>query len=147
MSRLLSVAILLLIVFFIVRLVKKIAPELPDEEEEDEDEIDVHQRALQILLEDGYQIVSMREEISCGIQVDDQTWKADLVADFTVRRDGQTYVVKMREDDEEAPEHVEALRRELLPYYLLYRPAGVLYLDLEDETIQVIHFDIQERRT
>ncbi|MGB8954398.1 MAG: hypothetical protein WCC10_03435 [Tumebacillaceae bacterium] len=146
MSRLLSVAILLFIVFFIVRLVKKIAPELPDEED-DEDEIDVHQRALHLLLDDGYQIVSMREEIPCGMQVDDESWKADLVADFTVRRDGQTYVVKMREDGAEAPEDAAELRRELLPYFLLYRPAAVLYMDLEDETIQVIHFDIQERRT
>ena len=144
MSRLLSVAILLLIVIYIVRAVKKLAPELPEEEE---DEIDLHQRALQLLLDDGYQIVSMREEISCGIQVDEETLKADLVADFTVRRDGKTYVVKLREDGEEEQENAAELRRELLPYYLLYRPSGVLYLDPEDETIQVIQFDIEQRRT
>ena len=137
------VSILLLIVIFIVRAVKKLAPELPEEEE---DEIDVHQRALQLLLDDGYQIVSMREEIFCGIQVDEEALKADLVADFTVRRDGKTYVVKMREDGEEEPENAAELRRELLPYYLLYQPSGVLYLDPEDETIQVIQFDIQQRR-
>ena len=144
MGRLLSVAILLLIVFLIVRAVTRIAPDPPVEEE---DEVDVRQRALQMLLDDGYQIVSMREEISCGMQVDEEQWEAELVADFTVRRDGQTYVVKMREDGEEAPEHPAALRRELLPYYLLYRPSGVLYVDPEEETMQMISFDIQERRT
>ena len=148
MDRFISIVILLAIVLVIASLIKKY--DRPDDEEDDggeeglETDAGTRHRALEILLEHGYEILSMKEQIACGVQRDeDESLDTVLVADFTVRSEGKTYVVKVHPEDSAKP-NLQVLRRELLPYYLLYRPHAVLYVDAEDETIQVIHFDIQK---
>jgi hypothetical protein len=135
---LLFLLIVAVIVFFVKRKTKAV-PVLP----EPVDEEVRRQRALELLREEGYSILTKGAPLACALLLDDERVALEIVPDFTVRKDGEEFVVKVAPYERSGllpePEYV---RRELLPFLAVYPHHRLLYLDVEEEWIDVVEWDI-----
>lgn len=95
--------------------------------------------AVRFLRRRGYRILAMQLEKTITVYVDGEAQTSKVRADFLVRRGPWRYVVEVksgRQGDAGLP-HV---RRQMLEYKLVYRPHGVLLLDMERRSLQEIRF-------
>lgn len=95
--------------------------------------------AVNYLRTRGYKIIAsqLREEVS--IYIDGEEEKSIVRADYLVRRGWKYYVVEVK-SGRQGNAKLPAIRRQLLEYYLVYQPDGVLLLDMEHKNLQEIRF-------
>lgn len=108
-----------------------------------QDEADEIQGEVPRLLSNyGYEVVRPKEKIPISIQVDEQVYESRLFVDYIARLDDEWYVVIQARERKPLRISGPALRDFFLPYFLLYQPAGILYVDLEKEKFKVIQIDV-----
>ena len=95
--------------------------------------------AVKFLRSHGYKILAsqLREEVI--IYVDGETEKSIVRADYLVRRGWKLYVVEVK-SGQQGNAKLPAIRRQLLEYYMVYQPDGILLLDMEHKNLQEIRF-------
>ena len=95
--------------------------------------------AVKFLRSHGYKILAsqLREEVI--IYVDGEAEKSIVRADYLVRRGWKLYVVEVK-SGQQGNAKLPAIRRQLLEYYMVYQPDGILLLDMEHKNLQEIRF-------
>ena len=95
--------------------------------------------AVKFLRSHGYKILAsqLREEVV--VYVDGEAEKSVVRADYLVRRGWKLYVVEVK-SGQQGNAKLPAIRRQLLEYYMVYQPDGILLLDMEHKNLQEIRF-------
>ena len=95
--------------------------------------------AVKFLRSHGYKILAsqLREEVI--IYVDGEAEKSIVRADYLVRRGWKLYVVEVK-SGQQGNAKLPSIRRQLLEYYMVYQPDGILLLDMEHKNLQEIRF-------
>jgi len=101
--------------------------------------------AVKYLRSHGYKILAsqLREEVL--IYVDGEAEKSVVRADYLVRRGWKLYVVEVK-SGQQGNARLPAIRRQLLEYYMVYQPDGILLLDMEHKNLQEIRFAYADGR-
>jgi hypothetical protein len=101
------------------------------------------QRAVQILKQAGYEIVSHQTQERYAITVNGQTLQVYLRADFLVRKAGQLFVAEAKSGTESAKVSTRATRRQLLEYLYAFRVSGVLLVDVTASRVFRVEFPVR----
>lgn len=101
--------------------------------------------AVKFLRSHGYKILAsqLREEVV--IYVDGEAEQSVVRADYLVRRGWKLYVVEVK-SGQQGNARLPAIRRQLLEYYMVYQPDGILLLDMEHKNLQEIRFAYTDGR-
>lgn len=100
-------------------------------------------KAKDFLEKHGYEVIDIQPRIPILTQVNGRSYKNHVKVDFIVKRDGKRYVVEVKTGKQvERPVSAD-IRRQLLEYYLMYRTDGALVLDMTNEKIYDVEFNIK----
>ncbi|MGA8941753.1 MAG: hypothetical protein WB502_03430 [Thermoactinomyces sp.] len=116
---------------------------LPYRKKEDENS-EIRGEIPSLLRSHGYEVVGAKERIPFEIDFAGRTYESRLFIDYIARRDDEWYIVIVSRQRKPVRESGAGLREYFLPYYLLYRPAAILYVDRDQGLIKEIEFDIPD---
>lgn len=107
-----------------------------------EESCDIKGEIPDLLRNQGYEVVGAKQRIPFEIDFDGRIYESRLFIDYLAYRDNQWYIVIVSRQRKPIRESGAGLREYFLPYYLLYRPDAILYVDRDQGSIKEIEFDI-----
>lgn len=96
-------------------------------------------RAALLLEKWGYHVLAVQLRETVTISVDNKPHECPIRADLLVRKGFKRYIVEVKTGNQ-TQATLPNVRRQLLEYYLVYRPDGMLLLDMEKEKLKEIKF-------
>ncbi|MBU0579599.1 MAG: YraN family protein [Candidatus Margulisbacteria bacterium] len=96
--------------------------------------------AEQLLIKHGYQIIERQARFPLKLLFDGEPWETDILADLIVKKDDQIYVAEVKTGLNAPKIKTATTRRQLLEYYITYKPDGVLLVDMSANQIHTIEF-------
>jgi len=104
------------------------------------------EEAEKLLEKYGFKIVDRQRKASIITYVNGKPNIGFVQADFIVRKRGKTFVAEAK-SGEFAPGISEpSTRRQLLEYEFVYKPDGLLLIDMNEKLIKQIEFGLPEER-
>ncbi|MBA4600917.1 hypothetical protein [Thermoactinomyces mirandus] len=125
------------IIYFVLR-------KLPAPGRKKKDENSIKGEIPDLLRSHGYEVVGAKERIPFEIDFNGRIYESRLFIDYLACRDDQWYIVIVSRQRKPVRESGAGLREFFLPYYLLYRPDAILYVDRDQGLIREIVFDIPD---
>ncbi|MEN3187397.1 MAG: hypothetical protein ABDK94_01245 [Atribacterota bacterium] len=101
---------------------------------------EVEKNAFQLLEKKGYRVLGEQVEKEAFMIVDGQRVLYRVRADYLLRKGNRTYVAEVKTGDQAVSVLQSHTRRQLLEYYLVYKPQAVLLVDGEEGTIVEVVF-------
>lgn len=98
-------------------------------------------KALPLLKRHGYHLVEGQCQGKVTYFVDGQAQEGLVRCDAIVEKYGRRYVVEIKTGDQ-AKVSLPQVRRQLLEYDRVFKPHGLLFVDMEKQTIQQVHFGL-----
>ncbi|MGI6225426.1 MAG: hypothetical protein ACOYJ1_04140 [Peptococcales bacterium] len=95
--------------------------------------------AISFLNKAGYYIVDIQKKHPITVYIDDKPHASFVQADFIVSKSGKKYIVEVK-TGKRTRATTALVRRQLLEYYLVFKPHGILLLDMENVTLQKVEF-------
>lgn len=89
----------------------------------------------------GFEIVERQAHRTWSIWVDDEPRDASVRADLLVERDGALFVAEVKTGQRALDPRHPSTRRQLLEYWLVFQPDGLLLVDMEARRVREITFD------
>ncbi len=100
----------------------------------------------ELLRQRGYQILGINQRESIIVRIDGKDHLGELVADFTVSKNGKRYVVWGMGGDGISDPTDPRLRRQLIEYDRAFGLDGVLLVDPAEGTINQVNFKYPRER-
>lgn len=101
-------------------------------------------RVPKLLEKNGYEVLEEKIKIPMTIELDDdQQYESRLYIDYIAQKEDERYLVFVERAHRPLKQYGAGLRDAFLPFFLLYRPDGILYVK-KDRTIHVIDFEIED---
>lgn len=97
-------------------------------------------KAVVLLQKWGYTIIDVQLREKVVITIDGKPHESTIRADILVRKGFKRYIVEVKTGQQTSPT-LPNVRRQLLEYWLVYQPDGMLLLDMEKEVLKEICFD------
>ncbi|MGC8777165.1 MAG: hypothetical protein ACP5Q4_00605 [Candidatus Caldatribacteriaceae bacterium] len=101
---------------------------------------EAERKAAQFLEQNGYRVVGEQVEKDAFVQVNSRKVPYRVRADYLLRKGNKTYVAEVKTGNQATSILQPPTRRQLLEYYLVYRPRAVLLIDGEEGKIEEIVF-------
>ncbi|MFZ5943406.1 MAG: hypothetical protein ACOYVD_04810 [Bacillota bacterium] len=95
--------------------------------------------AISFLLKQGYDIIDVQQKQPLEIFIDGKSYQTHVQVDFIVKKNGKRYVVEVK-TGQKTRATTALVRRQLLEYYLVFNPDGILLLDMDKGTLKRIEF-------
>ncbi|TYP51645.1 PD-(D/E)XK nuclease family protein [Thermosediminibacter litoriperuensis] len=102
-------------------------------------------RAVSLLKKHGFDIVDVQKEASYAVFVNGKPHEVTVRADVIVKKGGKIYVAEIKSGKVSPSLNTSATRRQLLEYYLVYKPAGLILVDMEQKKIKTVEYSILKR--
>jgi len=99
-------------------------------------------KAVELLKKKGFEIIELQKQSHYTLSIDDKPYKAAVKADMIVKKGNKTYVAEVKSGESSPSPRFIDTRRQLLEYYLVYRPSGLLLVDMEKERIRKVEYSI-----
>lgn len=99
--------------------------------------------ARELLIRQGYQILTIQERVPVVTKVNGRLYKNHIKADFIVEKNRRRYVVDVKTGEAALQPTSPDNRRQLLEYFLVYRTDGVILLDMENERLYQMEFQLK----
>jgi len=100
--------------------------------------------AISFLTKAGYDIVDIQKKQKFTVKINGRPYSSYVQADFLVKKGGKLYVVEVK-TGKQTRATTAGVRRQLLEYYLVFNPHGILLLDMENGTLKQIEFQWQKK--
>jgi hypothetical protein len=100
-------------------------------------------RVPSLLERHGYEVIHAKIRVPFQLHVDDEVSDCCLTVDYVAEADGEAYLVIVARGKRARLSSV-TLKETFLPYYLFFKPAGILYVNREKGSIKLIDFEIPE---
>lgn len=96
--------------------------------------------AIHFLAERGYKVIDVQRRVPVVMIVDGREYKGAVQADLVARKGGKIYIVEVKSGRQGEEPGKATTRRQLLEYFLVYRPDGLLLLDMKTRKMHRISF-------
>ncbi|WP_028775639.1 hypothetical protein [Shimazuella kribbensis] len=93
-----------------------------------------------LLREFGYEPIEGRKKIPISIELDKAPYESRMFIDYLAMKEDLLYVVLIAKERKPLRRTGAAIRDHLLPFFLLYRPAGIVYVDKSKNKISLVNF-------
>jgi len=103
---------------------------------------ELEKEARYFLQRKGYKILEEQYEHYHKYKVNGEAYKSKLIVDYVVARKGKTYLVEVKTGKKAISISDKNTRRQILEYYFAIANDGVLLLDMENEELLEIEFDV-----
>lgn len=103
-------------------------------------------KAVDLLKRHGFEIIDIQKTENYELVVDNKVYTATVKADMIARRNNKIYVIEVKSGKKAPSLKNIATRRQLLEYYLVYQPDGLILVDMEKKKIRNIDFSITKKR-
>ncbi len=100
------------------------------------------QKAIKLLESHGYDIIDIQKQDSYTLYIDGKPHKAYVKADIIARRGSKRFVAEVKSGEKVTSPRYTETRRQLLEYFLVYRPDGLILVDMEKEILRKIEYSI-----
>ena len=98
--------------------------------------------AVKVLQNAGYKIIDIQKRVKIKTKINGKYYSNTIIADMLVKKAGKVYLVEIKTGKQGKPIS-PLIRRQLLEYYLVYRPDGLILLDMEKRKIHHISFELE----
>ncbi|HHW02670.1 MAG TPA: hypothetical protein GXX35_07650 [Thermoanaerobacterales bacterium] len=102
----------------------------------------LERKAVELLKKNGFEVVELQKESHYTLFIDGKPYKAAVKADMIVKKHNKIYVAEVKSGDRSPSPRFIDTRRQLLEYYLVYRPKGLLLVDMEKEKIRKVEYSM-----
>lgn len=99
--------------------------------------------ARKYLESEGYTILAVQERVPIVTKVNGKPHKSYIQADLIAQKGKEIFVVDVKTGDVAKKPASPDNRRQLLEYYLVYQPDGVIVLDMDEQKLYRLEFDIK----
>lgn len=103
-------------------------------------------KAIKFLEREGFKVVDLQSQSYYTLSIDDKPLKAIVKADMIVKKGNKVYVAEVKTGEKAPSPRFAATRRQLLEYYLVYKPHGLLLVDMEKQKIHKVDYSILNTR-
>lgn len=97
-------------------------------------------KASKLLISEGYKIIESQKRRPIFTYLNGVEFSNWVQADYVVEKKGKQYVVEVKTGEKATQITNSATRRQLLEYFYIYQPEGILLLDMESGKIQDVQF-------
>jgi hypothetical protein len=101
-------------------------------------------RVPSILKKYGYEVIEGKTKVPIHIEFDGEDYASRLFVDYMAQSGDDTYLVLVGRQRKPLRLSGVALRERFLALYLLFEPAGILYVEPDSEQIKIVHFDVPD---
>ncbi|ABO49615.1 hypothetical protein Dred_1080 [Desulforamulus reducens MI-1] len=98
--------------------------------------------ARRFLESEGYTVLAVQERVPIITKVNGKPHKSHIKADLIVQKGKEIFVVDVKTGEVAQKPASPDNRRQLLEYFLVYRPNGVLVLDMDNKKLYRLEFEI-----
>ncbi|MCR4442241.1 MAG: hypothetical protein QHH10_08495 [Peptococcaceae bacterium] len=98
--------------------------------------------AVRFLEDRGYTIIEAQKKKTIITWINGKPRRSHLAVDYYVKKGGRTYVAEVKTGRKVSRPALAGTRRQLLEYYLAFRPHGILLVDMEKGILHEIAFEI-----
>lgn len=98
------------------------------------------EKARSLFKKHGYRIEEVKPEADMEFMVDGKKESARVQADFLVSKGGSIYVAEVKSGNEARIPFLPHVRRQLLEYFVAFRPDGMIFVDMEEGRIHKVDF-------
>ena len=74
--------------------------------------------------------------------IDDKPHRVTVKADMIVKKGSKTYVAEVKTGEKVTSPKYTDTRRQLLEYYMVYRPNGLILVDMERQKLRTVEYSI-----
>ncbi|MGI6485757.1 MAG: hypothetical protein ACOX15_05450 [Tepidanaerobacteraceae bacterium] len=103
-------------------------------------------KAIKLLESRGFEIVDIQKENSYKLYVDGKPYEACVKADIIARKGSKYYVAEVKSGEKATSPRYPETRRQLLEYFLVYKPDGLILVDMEKKNLRKIEYAIVKDR-
>ncbi len=96
--------------------------------------------AEKLLIENGYTIVARQARTPLQLLLDGLLWETDIIADIIAEKEDKTFIAEVKTGSRAPDIRSAPTRRQLLEYYVTYKPDGILLLDMTSGVIHTVEF-------
>lgn len=96
--------------------------------------------AIYLLKQHGYEIIGIQVKKNIVTYINGRANPGYVKVDFIVKKNRKKYIVEVKTGQQTRATQ-SLVRRQLLEYFLVFNPYGVLLLDMERKKIQTIEFE------
>lgn len=104
------------------------------------------EKAIELLEKYGFKIIDLQKAENYNLIIDGKIINATVRADMIAKKGNKIYVVEVKSGKKAPSLKNIATRRQLLEYYLVYRPDGLILVDMEKEKIHSVDYSIVNKR-
>lgn len=98
--------------------------------------------AVKVLQNAGYKIVDVQKRVKVKTRIDGKDFSNTIIADMIVKKGHKTYLVEIKTGKQTEKTIPPQIRRQLLEYYLVFKPDGLILLDMEMGKLHNVSFDL-----
>ncbi len=99
-------------------------------------------KAIDFMKNRGYQILDLQKECTYTLFIDDKPYKVTVKADMIVKKGNKTFVAEVKTGEKVTSPKYTGTRRQLLEYYMVYRPNGLILVDMERQKLRTVEYSI-----
>ena len=103
--------------------------------------------AIKLLESEGYKIIGIQERKTIITRINGSPQKNHLTVDIIAKKKGRVYIAEVKTGKKASSPLLAGIRRQLLDYYLAYRPYGRLVVDMEKKLLHSIEFEIIDSKS
>lgn len=103
------------------------------------------QQALDLLETEGYEIIELQKKAAVCATVDGKPCKTYIAADALVCKNGRVFVAEVKTGSEATKVTHAPTRRQLLEYFFIFKPHGILLVDMEQRKIRKVEFTVADK--
>jgi hypothetical protein len=93
-----------------------------------------------LLRAEGYEPIQANVRVPLEIRMDEEKWESRLFVDYIAKKEEKFYIVLVSRERKPVKMSGSGLRDHFLPFFLLFAPAGLLYVDRQKRTISEVEF-------
>jgi len=99
-------------------------------------------KAIQFIENQGYQVMDLQKESTYTLFIDNKPHMVKVKADMIVKKGNKTYVAEVKTGEKVTSPKYTDTRRQLLEYYMVYRPNGLILVDMERQKLKTVEYSI-----
>lgn len=99
-------------------------------------------KAIKFMKSQGFRVTDLQKEGSYTLFIDDKPHVVNVKADMIVKKGKKTYVAEVKTGDKVTSPKYTDTRRQLLEYYMVYQPSGLLLVDMEKQKVRKVEYSI-----
>lgn len=99
-------------------------------------------KAIELMKNRGFEIIDLQKECAYTLFIDNKPHKVTVKADMIVKKGNKIYVAEVKSGEKVTSPKYTDTRRQLLEYFMVYRPSGLILVDMEKQKLRTVEYSI-----